>query len=40
MELQINTCFKNIQDFILSDIQNAQEQILIAVAWFTNKNNI
>lgn len=37
MELHIDAFFKDIQNTIISDIQNAHKEIMIAVAWFTNK---
>lgn len=37
MNLQINSYFDNIQSVIASNIQSAEKEILIAVAWFTNK---
>jgi hypothetical protein len=37
MNLQINTYFENIQSVIANDIESAKKEILIAVAWFTNK---
>ena len=35
--MEITTYFENIEEVIIADIKSAQKEILLAVAWFTNK---